>query len=188
MRHLTVVTMVTAMLASAALVSAEEIKSGLQAGDFIGAFNVTKTAGAADDGVDVDKNLCYRCKNGGRPQVMIFTRSTDEKVVKLVQKLDQALTDNSGKQLRAFVNVLGESRPAATDESKALAATSKVKNVPFVVPDEFENGPADYGINAKADVTVILATGGQVKANRAFGAAKDVDVDAVIGDLQKILN
>jgi hypothetical protein len=188
MRNLTVVAMSMVLFASVSFVSAEEIKSGLQAGALIGAFDVTKLAGAEDDGVATGDNLCYRCKNGGRPQVMVFTRSSNEQVVKLVQKLDEALGQNSSKQLRAFVNVLGEDKSSAAKDAKKLAAASKAKAVPFVVPNEFENGPGDYGLNTKAAVTVILAEGGKVKANHAFASAKDVAVDSVIADLAKILN
>ena len=166
----------------------EEVKSGLQAGALIDAFYVTKLAGAKDDGVDVGNNLCYRCKNADRPQVMVFTRSSDARVVKLVQKLDEAIAKNSGKQLRAFVNYLGDGKSSAEQDGKKLAATSKARNVPFVVPNDFENGPKNYRLNAKAEVTVILAEGGKVKANHAFASGKEVKVDAVIADLTKILN
>lgn len=188
MRNLTVAAAVVAMFASAAFVSAEEVQSGLQSGAPIGAFYVTKLAGAEEDGVSTGKNLCYRCKNGGRPQVMVFTRSSDKQVVELVQKLDAAISDNSSKQLRAFVNVMGEDKSSASKAAKQLASASKAKEVPFVVPNEVENGPGNYGLNAKAAVTVILASGGQVKANHAFASASDVAVDSVIADLSKILN
>ncbi|MEX0820462.1 MAG: hypothetical protein WD070_12750 [Pirellulaceae bacterium] len=188
MRNLTVVVAVLMLFASVSMVSAEEIKSGLQAGDLIDAFYVTKLAGAEDDGVATGKNLCYRCKNGGRPQVMVFTRSSDEQVVKLVQKLDAAIGENSSKQLRAFVNVMGEDKSSASKEAQKLASASKAKDVPFVVPNEVENGPGNYGLNSKAAVTIILAEGGKVKANHAFASASDVAVDSVIADLAKILN
>ena len=188
MKNLTMVAVVMALFASVSLVSAEEIKSGIQSGASAGAFDVIKLAGAKDDGIEVGKQLCYRCKNGPRPQVMVFTRSSDEKVVKLVQKLDAALTENTGKQLRAFVNVIGEDRSSATKEAKKLATATKAKGVPFVVPVEVENGPGNYGLNEKAEVTIILASGLKVKANHAFASASDVAIDAVIADLAKILN
>ncbi len=175
------------LLASTSALNAEEIKSGLQAGDGIGPFNVTKCAGATEDGVDVGKTLCYRCRNGGRPQVMVFTRSTDPKVVALVKNLDAAVKKHSDKDLRAFVNYLSDSKDAASEQAKKLATESKAENVPFVVPNEFENGPEDYGINTKAEVTVILAAAGKVKANHAFSAAKDMNIDAVVADLSKIV-
>ncbi len=187
MKRFTIVATAFALLASASFASAEETKSGLQAGELVGPFYVTKLAGAEDDGVSVGKNLCYRCKNGGRPQVMVFTRSSNENVLKLVKELDKAIPKNSRKQLRAFVNYLGDDKGSAKADAEKLAKSSKAKNVPFVLPNEFENGPDDYGINPKAEVTVILAEGGKVQANHAAASAKDLSVEAVIADLAKIL-
>ncbi|RCS46403.1 hypothetical protein DTL42_15715 [Bremerella cremea] len=154
----------------------------------IGAFYVTKLAGAEEDGVKVGKNLCYRCKNGGRPQVMVFTRSSDKAVVDLIKQLDAAIPKNEEKQLRAFVNYLGDEKASAKADAEKLAKTSEATNVPFVLPNEFENGPEDYGINPKAEVTIILAKGGKVEANFAASSAKDLKVDEVIADLNKILD
>lgn len=180
---------VLAVLALTSQVPAEEVKSGLEPGKFVGAFFVTKCAGADEDGVEVGKNLCYRCKNGGRPQIMVFARDvTDKNVVKLIQELDKAIADNSEKELRAFVNVLGEDKEELSSTAKEAAKTTKAKNVPFVVPNEFENGPDNYGLNSKAEVTVILATGGQVKANHAVADAKDLKVDDVLADVKKLVN
>lgn len=167
---------------------AEEMKSGLKEGAYIGAFYVTKVAGAEKDGKAAGDNLCYRCKNGGRPQVMVFTRSTDDKVVSLVKKLDASIKKHEESQLRAFVNMLGDSKDVATDEVTKLAKTSKAMQIPFVVPNEFENGPDDYGINPKAELTIIFANEGKVVANHAVASAKDLDVDKVLSTVVKSLN
>ena len=164
------------------------VKSGPQQGDRLGAFYVTKVAGAESDGVNEGQNLCYRCKNGARPQVIVFTRSTDPKVAELVRKLDKAVTKNESSKLRVFVNLLGDDKEDLTDEAKKFAVSSKAKNVPFVVPNEFENGPDDYGINAKATVTVMLASDLGVKASHAVVNVKDLNIQQIIGDLKKILN
>jgi hypothetical protein len=187
MRQLVSFALAVAVL-SPSFASAEEIKSGLAAGKGIAPFYVTKTAGAENDGVACGDNLCYRCKNGSRPQVMVFTRSTDAKVVALVQKLDAALQKNEESQLRAFVNMLGESKDAAADSVKKLAAASKATHVPFVVPNEFENGPEDYGISPKAELTIIIANEAKVVANHAVASAKDLNVDSVLKDIEKMLN
>ncbi len=182
-----------ALMASAITLNAEEaatktLKSGPQKGDSIGAFYVTKLCGAEDDGVKEGKNLCYRCRNGAKPQVMVFTRSTDPKVVELVKKLDAAVTKNEDAKLRAFVNVMGEDKTDVTETAKKFAAKTGAKHIPFVIPNEFENGPDNYGINAKAEVTVVMAVNKGVKANYAFASAKDVNVDAVLADISKIVN
>lgn len=185
MKQFTVLTAL-AVLALTVQVQAEEVKSGLQPGKGIGAFNVTKCAGAEEDGVDVGQNLCYRCKNGARPQVMIFTRNPkDKNVLKLVAELDKAIADNSDKQLRAFVNVLGEDKAELSSVAKEAAQASKAKNVPFVVPNEYENGPDNYGLNSKADVTIIVANKSKVTASHAVTSAKDLKVDKVLADVKK---
>lgn len=187
MKQFTVLTAL-AILALTTQTQAEEIKSGLEPGKSVGAFNVTKCAGADEDGVKVGANLCYRCKNGARPQVMVFTRTpTDKNVQKLIQELDKAIAENSDKQLRAFVNVLGEDKEELSSTAKELAQSTKAKNVPFVVPNEFENGPDDYGLNSGADVTVIVANKSKVTANHAAKDAKDLKVDAVLADVKKIV-
>ncbi|MEM7476302.1 MAG: hypothetical protein AAF483_15010 [Planctomycetota bacterium] len=167
---------------------AEDVKSGLKVGDRIGAFNVTKCAGADKDNVAVGKELCYRCKNGARPQIMVFTRSTDTNIEKLVKGLDKAVKNHESAQLRAFVNVLGESRDVASDEAKKLAKSSKAENIPFVVPNEYENGPANYGINPKADLTIIFANESKVVANYSVNSIEDMEQKPIMAALKKILN
>ncbi len=165
----------------------EELKSGPQAGDSLGAFYVVKCAGAEDDGVAEGKNLCYRCRNGAKPQVLVFTRSIDPKVIEFIQQLDKAITKNAESKLTGFVNVLGEDKDDASAVAKKLARKSKTTHVPFVVPNESENGPDNYGINPKAAVTIILASELGVKANYAVADVKDLKTKAIIADLKKIL-
>lgn len=180
--------LVVAMAIGGAATAEDGVKSGPQVGDKLGPFNVTKIAGAEDDGVDVNENLCYRCRNGNKPQVVIFTRSSDEKVAELVSKLDKAVADNASSKLCVFVNVLGEDKEDLEKQAKQLAAKTKAKNVPFVVPNEFENGPDDYGINSKAEVTITLASDLGVKASYAVNKAGELNIETVLSDLQKILN
>lgn len=172
---------------SSAVSAGEEVKSGPQTGDRLGAFYVTKCAGAESDGVAEGNNLCYRCRNGAKPQVVIFTRSTDPKVVELIQQLDKAITHHADAKLTGFVNLLNADKDDAADTAKKIAKDSKVTNVPFVVPNEFENGPDNYGISPKAEITVILASELGVKANHSYASAKDLKADAIIADLKKIL-
>lgn len=187
MKQLMSVATLFAMLFSS-VAFAEEMKSGLKEGERIGAFDVTKCAGEEADNVPLGEKLCYRCKNGARPQVIVFTRSSDEKVVALVSKLDQQVKKHDDAQLRAFVSMLGESRDGATESVKKLSQVTKTKLIPYVVPVEFENGPDNYGINPKAEVTIILANEDKVVANFAFASAKDLDVAAVLSGVKKMLN
>ena len=60
MKLLTSFGLAAALVAGVSAASAEEIKSGLQAGQSVGAFDVVKCGGAPDDGVAQGKQLCYR--------------------------------------------------------------------------------------------------------------------------------
>ncbi len=168
MKAFTGFSLAVAMLFGATLLQAEEVKSGLAPGKFIGAFDVVKCSGAADDGVKVGQQLCYRCKYGGRPMVMVFARSQGKSVAQLAKSLDEAIAKNSDGQLQGFVNLLGDDRDALESQATQLGQENKLAQLPVVVPVEFENGPGNYGINPKADVTVIMAVGGKVKTNLAF--------------------
>lgn len=185
MRNLLISGLVVALMPTVGV--SEELKSGPQEGDRLGAFYVTKCAGASDDGVEEGENLCYRCRNSSKPQVLVFTRSTDPKVIDFVQQLDKAITKNADSKLTGFVNVLGEDRDDATSDAKKLAKKSKAKQVPFVVPNESENGPDNYGINPKAKVTIILASELGVKANYTVSNLKELKTKKIINDLKKIL-
>lgn len=168
--------------------SAEEVKSGLAAGEPIPAFNVVKVGGADADGVAVGKELCYRCKYGARPQVMIFTRTTGGEVVNLTKELNAAVAANSDKQLSAFVNVLSDDKAAAEKSAKELAAGGSAK-VPVVVPIENANGPANYGINPDAEVTVLIASGKKVITTHGYAAGKfdAAALKTVLSDVQNAI-
>jgi hypothetical protein len=190
MRSILSVSCAAILLAGATVASAEELKSGLQKGEGIGAFTVEKCGGAGDDGVAVGTNLCYRCKLGGRPMVMVFARTADDKLASLVAELDKTVAANKDKKLASFVNFLGSD----ADELKAKVAkfekSAKAGSVALVIPDDQPNGPKGYKINESADVTVILAKDGKVIANHAVksgGLDKDA-VKKIVADAEKLAN
>ena len=107
----------------------------------------------------------------------------------LVKQLDALVAKHSDKKLSAFVNLIGADGEKLQETAKKFAEDNKVAKIPVVVPVEAENGPANFGINPDADVTVLLYTGLKVKANHAFAADKfdKKSVAAVIADVPKLL-
>ncbi|HZZ70964.1 MAG TPA: hypothetical protein VFE24_01850 [Pirellulales bacterium] len=169
---------------------AEEIKSGPQVGDEVGAYDVTKAAGAPNDGVSVGMSLCYRCKLGQAPVVMVFARKPDAKLAKLTHELDKVVADNAEKKMGSFVSLLGSDAAALKKEAHEFVASNKLKNIAFVVPDDQPNGPKEYNLNSKADVTVLIYRNGKVAANHAFaaGGLNDEAIAKIVADTSKILN
>lgn len=168
---------------------AEELKSGLQAGEGIGAFTVEKCGGAADDGVKVGQKLCYRCKLGARPMVMVFSRHADEKLAKLVSELDKTVTDKADTKLAAFVNLIGDDAAELKTTAEKFEKSHKAGKVAIVVPEDQPNGPKDYKISKDADVTVIIAKDGKVSANHALKADKldEKAIQAIVADAAKLV-
>lgn len=173
----------------ASLVAADKVKSGLEPGTGIPAFDVVKCAGAPDDGVKVGEQLCYRCKNGANPQVMVFARTPDKSLAALATGLDSIVAKNSSKNLRSFVNLLGSDRDELESTAKKFGESNKLTAVPVVVPVEFENGPGNYGISADADVTVLIANKSKVVANHALAAGElnEAAIKAIMADVQKLV-
>jgi hypothetical protein len=176
----------TAALVAGVAIAADSATVGLKQGDPIGAFYVTKVAGAEDDGVKNGQELCYRCKYGQRPMVMVFTRKNSEQLSKLVSELDKAVDKHGDAQLRAFVTVMGEDQSSLKSSAKELAEASKSKKVPVAVASDTQNGPASYRLDPEAEVTVILANESQVVASHSF-KADSVDSSAVLKEIAAML-
>jgi hypothetical protein len=174
--------MAVALVCGMAVVASAEMTSGPQVGDSVGAFQVTKVAGNPDDGFAVGRSGCYRCKTGSKPVVMVFARSADEKLAKLLKKIQEEVEEHQDQKLMSFVNMIGadvESLKKATEE---FAAKHGLTRIAFVVPEDAKDGPADFKIASDADVTVVCYKEGTVKANHAFakGGLTDEKIDAVV--------
>jgi len=179
-------------LAFAVSANAAELKSGPQAGEEVGAYDVIKVAGNPHDGVKVGEELCYRCKMGNRPMVMVFARKSDKNLAKLVKELDKVVAKNQEeKKMGAFVALIGtkeEEKAKATAEK--LVKETEAANIAVVVPKDQPDGPESYKIDPKADVTVLIYVKGEVAANHALpaGGLNESATKKIIADTDKILN
>ena len=160
-----------------------EVTSGYQVGESVGAMTVTKVTGNPLDGVADGKTLCYRCKMGSRPVVMVFARTADEKLGKLLKKLDEEIEEHASAKLTGFVNMLGTDAESLKKDTADFVKQQGIERIAFVVPkDDSKNGPADYKIAPDADLTVVCFKGGKVTANHALakGQLSDEKIDAIV--------
>jgi len=168
----------------------EELKSGPQVGDELGAFTVEKCAGNETDGVTTGEKLCYRCKLGNRPVVAIFARTPDENLTALMSEIDGVVAKHEDKKMASFVNLLGKDAETLKEKAGWLVKKSGAKLVAVVVPEEFQKGPADYNLNPKAEVTVLVYNRGKVVANYALASAdlkKDI-IAKIKASAEEMLN
>lgn len=171
-----------AILFLATATASAEVTSGPQVGDSVGAFTVLKVAGNPDDGFPVGKSGCYRCKTGSKPVVMVFARSADEKLAKLLKKIEEEVEEHQDEKLMSFVNMIGADSESLKKATEEFASKHGLKRIAFVVPEDAKDGPADFNIAPDADVTVVCYREGKVKANHAFakGGLSDDKIDAVV--------
>ncbi len=190
MKRVTTWVLSVAVICFAAHSRAEELRSGPQPGEMLGAYEVTKVAGAPDDGVADGQQLCYRCKMGNRPVVMVFSRKPDRALARLVKRLDNVVAQNKDDHnMASFVSLIGEKPDQLVNASKQIVDETKAKNVAFVVPKDQPNGPESYKINPEVETTVLIYVKGKVKANHAVpaGGLTDEVADKIVADTAKIL-
>ncbi len=158
----------------------------LQRGDAVGVFYVTKVAGAVDDGVVPGEQLCYRCRYGSRPMVMVFARRTGGRLTELIRRLDRAVASNRRSSLKGMVTFVGGDATELKQRAAAVAEEAAVKKVPVVVAQETEKGPSNFKLPADAAVTVVVAKDSQVVNTHTFDE-DNINVSEVMTDVQQIL-
>jgi hypothetical protein len=162
--------------------SAQEPKSGPQAGDKVPGplhpLNIT--------GDHAGEKYCLYCKFGTSPVAAIFARQVTPELTKLIKRIDQATDQNKERGMGSYVVFLSDSDTLEA-ELKNLDKKEKIRHCILAI-DEPE-GPRDYNIAPAADVTVVLYTELTVRANHTFkkGELNDKAIDAIVTDLAKIL-
>lgn len=185
MRFSTTLTLLAALLLSTtSALHANELKSGLQVGDYPFAYYVSDITGP-----HAGQQLCYRCKYGPRPVINIFTRDMDEKTVRLVKEIDKVVADNRDDGIAAFVVVLSDKPTIQESKLRRTAERHGIRHTPVTV---FNNaaGPGKYKLCENADVTVLMWVEDDVKVNHAFRLAdlSGSNIAKVVSDTRKILN
>jgi hypothetical protein len=84
---------------------------------------------------------------------------------------------------------LGKDQAELKSVAKEFAAKNQVENVALVVPQDNENGPAEFNINPDAEVTVTIYRDGKVAASHAVGAGglSEAEIKSILADTGKIL-
>jgi len=162
--------------------AAEPVKSGPQVGEKVpGPFHPLNINGEM-----AGKKHCLFCQNGQSPVAMIFARSTDDATIDLIKKIEEATAKNSKASMGSFVVFLSDDKDLE-GKLKTVAEKTGLKNC--VLSIDNPAGPKGYNVNEKADVTVVLYSERNVKANHSFakGELNSKAIEAVVADVSKIV-
>jgi hypothetical protein len=182
--HRFVVLGLAAALVAGVASAAEKLESGPQVGKSVpGPFEPLNVTGK-----EAGNKYCLYCSNGSHPVAMIFAREVSPELKTLITKIDAATVKHSDAKMGSFVVFLGDEEDKTFEKDlKKMADEAGLKKIVLSIHDK--TGPAKYKIAKEADVTVVLYTDHEVKANYAFkkGELKAQNVEQIVADVSKIL-
>lgn len=174
---------VAAVVLTAGLAVAAEIKSGPQPGEKVpGPFTPLNVTGEA-----AGKKNCLYCSNGDNPVAVVFARCGDCPMTqKLIKQLDKATCENEKAEMGSYV-VFCADEEKMEDKLKDFAKKDGLKKI--ILSIDSPSGPGNYKINKDADVTVVLYKNRKVVSNYAFkkGELNDAGIETVLKDVPKIV-
>ncbi|HPD14816.1 MAG TPA: hypothetical protein PLE19_07695 [Planctomycetota bacterium] len=121
-------------------------------------FNVLDVTGPAKG-----EKLCYICRYGGRPSVVIFTRTTTGHFVDLVKAVDKFVADHKEQRAAAFAVLLGEDNAANREALTKLAADHKL-SIPLTIAADGAKGPSAYKLDSACATLALVANKNKVEA------------------------
>ena len=98
--------------------------------------------------------ICLVCRYGGRPAVLVCARGLDERVERLLVKLDRVVDGERAQGLRGFAIFL-EAKAAELQPKLFNLARREKLSMPLAFPVE-TSGPRSLDLPEKAQVTVLL--------------------------------
>jgi hypothetical protein len=157
------------------------LKSGPQTGqDVPGPFHPLNVTGES-----AGKKACLYCANGGNPVAVVFAREATPAVAKLLKQLDEATVKNAKAEMGSYA-VFCSDKDGLDKALEKLAKEQKLTKLVLAIDNPA--GPEKYKIAKDADVTVLLYTNFEVKANHTFrkGELTEAAIGKVVGDVAKI--
>lgn len=162
--------------------SAEPLQSGLRVGEKVPTFYVRAITGPLKN-----KSVCYVCRNGDRPVVMLFIREVSPELKGLLKKIDAEVDQHRAEGLRSFGVFLASDSKELLPQVQTLAFDEKI-NLPLTIAAAPSDGSAGHAIHPDAAVTVILYREQTVVANFAFRSEelKAAQMDKVLRSIRAL--
>lgn len=143
-----------------------ELVSGRATGERVPQFFVRAVTGPL-----MNKSVCYVCRNGDRPVVMVFFRDVIEGVPKLLKELDTYIDQQRAVGLRGFAVLLSENQRNAVSQLQTLSFDHQL-SLPLAVASTQLDAPSSQNLHPDAAVTVVLYHDQTVVKSHAFRASE----------------
>jgi hypothetical protein len=158
------------------------LKSGLQVGERIPTFYVRAITGPLQS-----KSVCYVCRNGDRPVVMVLVQEVTPELRKLLKGIDELVDTHRADGLRSFGVFVARDSKTLLPAVQTLAFEEKL-NLPLTVSAASVDGAAGQNLSPEAAVTVILYREQKVTANFAYrtGELTAAEITRVLTEVRRL--
>lgn len=154
------------LLPVASLCAAEPLESGRGRGERVPSFYVRAVTGPLRH-----KTVCYVCRNGARPVVMVLMRDIEHPTASLLQGIDKIVDGHRADGLRSFGVLLSDDSRKATSRVQTLSFNAKLA-VPLTVGSETVGEESCQDVHPDATLTVVLYRKQRVVEAFAFRAGE----------------
>lgn len=140
------------------------LQSGPKAGSTIHQFFVRAVTGPHRN-----RSVCYVCRYGSRPVVMVLIQKPDPKIATLLKAIDELVDHNRISGLRSFGVLVTDESARAVPILQTMAFDERIQ-MPLTASTTAIAGPSCHNLHKDAATTVILYRDQQVVKNFAFAA------------------
>jgi hypothetical protein len=160
------------------------LQSGLQKGETVPQFYVRAVTGPLKG-----KSVCYVCRNGDRPVVMVLARRIDPELKKLLKDLDAVVDRHRADGLRCFGVFVGDDGRQLAPQIQTLGFDEQL-SLPLTLAVSTGEGPTGQKLHADAAITVVLYRDLTVLANYAYrpGEFHAADRAMILSQTEKLAN
>lgn len=150
-----------------------KLVSGPKVGSTIQQFFVRAVTGPHRN-----RSVCYVCRYGSRPVVMVLIQKSDPEIATLLKAIDVVVDDNRVSGLRSFGVLVTDESAQAVPILQTLAFDERIR-MPLTAATTAIAGPGCHNLHKDAVTTVILYRDQQAVENFAF-AMGTISEDSII--------
>lgn len=161
----------------------ERLKSGPEVGAAVHAFFVRAVTGPLRN-----RSVCYVCRNGDRPVVMVFFQGVDPNAVKFMKMIDRMTDAGRVNGARSFGVLVTDNSGVVVPTLQTLAFDGKIE-MPLTAATTAIAGPSSHSLNPDAATTVVLYRHQKVVASFGYrrGDLVDTEIERIQSEIEAFL-
>ncbi len=161
-----------------------KLESGPKTGSTIHQFFVRAVTGPHRN-----RSVCYVCRYGSRPVVMVLIQKPDPKIATLLKAIDAVVDDNRVSGLRCFGVLVTDESALAVPVLQTMAFDERIM-MPLTAATTAIAGPSCHNLHEDAATTVILYRNQQAVKNYAFGegAIDERSIRPLLDGVKRLIN